>query len=239
VGAYSRTIAVVACAIAVTGCDAISRETGTSGADTGAALWSLLLAVVLAVGLAVTAGRRRRTPTATRSEVPRPVRDWGTLAREVDSQVRWIHDHLDEDLAEWQARRGGRLVEPGRLASQDLDWARLQRLRPQVQELLDDLQTRAPDDAERDLARRLAGEVARYHASFDAVLRQVVEANGAVTDAAERMTSSRRLQHARTELAHTLGVLEERLGPAPAADRAPATSPARTAPVPSPHRTAG
>jgi hypothetical protein len=236
---YWRAIAVVACAIAVTGCDAIARETGTSGADTGAALRSLLVAVVLAVGLAVTAGRRRRTPAATRSEVPRPVRDWSTLAREVQSQVRWLHDHLDEDLAEWQVRRGGRLVEPGRLAPQDLAWAQLQRRIPQVQALLDELQARAPGEPERDLARSLADQVARHRSSFDAVLRHVLEAAGAVTGGAERMTSSRRLQHARTELADTLSVLEERLGPAPVPDVAPATSPARTAPVPSPHGTTG
>jgi hypothetical protein len=232
---YSKTIAVVACAVAVTGCDAITRETGAAGADSGAALRSLLIAVILAVGLAVTAGRRRRTPAATRSEVPRPVRDWSTLAREVETQVRWIHDHLDEGLAVWQVHRGGRLVEPGRLAPQDLDWARLQRLLPQVQELLEDLQARAPDEPERDLAHRLAGQVTRYHASFDTVLRHVVEADGAAA-AAERATSSRQLQLVRTELGHTLSVLEERLGSGP---HAPATAPTRTAPAPSSHRTAG
>jgi phage terminase Nu1 subunit (DNA packaging protein) len=145
---------------------------------------------------------RRYSRTAT--VAPSAGRDWTSVARQADVQGRWLHDHLDDGLAEWQVRRGARLVEPGRLAPEDLAWAQLQRLRPQLQVLLDDLLAYALDEPGRALAGRLSTQIAACLRTFDALLQHVDEAG---TDVGARPRASHDLELARSELEATLSDL--------------------------------
>lgn len=137
----------------------------------------VLLVILLAVVVLALSLRRHQPSTSDRSATPPNAaqQHWQARARNVYSDVRWLQDRLNVEVAAWRAAE---LVDPQRIESADpraRDWYAVERRLPLCLEELYDLEGQAPTAQQQQAVREVTRSLQELHESVGILALRLAE----------------------------------------------------------------